>query len=558
MFKLIKSTLFVLSVVLAMSSCFKENVVEAPIKMSITFSAGDTGTVDPLGKQSGDAGSTIFSVAKANTNYALEGWYNGDVKITPSEEFTFSGDTLNVKLTEATKGQTYTAKFQLATYKVRFASGDKGMVYPEGIKSGIAGSIVSSLAMPRLNYALEGWYVGDVKLVTGGDIFVGGNGIRMTLTEATKDKTYTAKFEKATYTVTFKSENEKMGKVEGSGGSGVSGDTFSSTAEAEAGYEFVGWYEGSTQVGAEATLSRTLSFTEKGKTYTARFEVSSSNPSFSFTINKSAAAHDNYCLPFKAEGVTGNYDLIVDWGDGTGIQIIKAGSSLSGGINHTYTTIKEYTITITSTEKDFGTEQIPMVSWKNDRIVKSIITPLLNTAKTDFSFVFATCYSLTSIPADLFKYNTEVTNFSSAFEGCFRLVSIPVGLFDKHIAVTDFSLVFAGCSTLTSIPAGLFKYHTKVTNFYGVFWDCYKAIMNANIFCNEATEKTTRFKSVTSKINFENAFLNVGAIFNPEEVRKSVFPRLWNYGYSDAGVTTTECFKRARASNAEEIPIDWQ
>ncbi|MGL5980474.1 MAG: hypothetical protein ACRCZY_06290 [Phocaeicola sp.] len=115
MFKLMKSTLFILSVVLVMSSCSKDHVDEGPKepeKMSITFATGDNGTVDPIGKRGGSAGDTISSVAKAAAaNYVLEGWYDETGKINPSEDFIFSDNTLKVKLTQATKDKTYTAKF---------------------------------------------------------------------------------------------------------------------------------------------------------------------------------------------------------------------------------------------------------------------------------------------------------------------------------------------------------------------------------------------------------------------------------------------------------------
>ncbi|MGL5958919.1 MAG: InlB B-repeat-containing protein, partial [Phocaeicola sp.] len=168
MFKSIKSTLLILSGVLAMSSCSQEDVVEAPTKMSITFSAGANGTVEPEGEQSGNAESTISSVATANTNYALEGWYDGDVKLVTGGDIVVSDNTLKVKLTAATNAKTYTAKFQLATCQVTFASDNEelGTVDPKGVQSGSVGETISSVATAALNYALEGWYDGDVKLVT--------------------------------------------------------------------------------------------------------------------------------------------------------------------------------------------------------------------------------------------------------------------------------------------------------------------------------------------------------------------------------------------------------
>ncbi|MGL5979377.1 MAG: InlB B-repeat-containing protein, partial [Phocaeicola sp.] len=233
MFKLIKSTLFVLSVILAMSSCSEDHVVEAPTRMSIAFGADDNGTVGPEGVQSGSVGDTISSVAIANTNYALEGWYNGDVKISPSEDFIFSDNTLKVKLTQATKDQTYTAKFKLATYKVTFASEDKdmGTVDPDGEKGGSAGETISSVAIANTNYALEGWYDETGKINPSEDFIFSGDTLKVKLTQATNGKTYTAKFKLATYKVTFASEDKDMGTVDPDGEKGGSaGETISSVA----------------------------------------------------------------------------------------------------------------------------------------------------------------------------------------------------------------------------------------------------------------------------------------------------------------------------------------
>ena len=86
--------------------------------------------------------------------------------------------------------------------------------------------------------------------------------------------------------------------------------------------------------------------------------------------------------------------------------------------------------------------------------------------------IFEDCSSLTSLPADLFRYNTAVTDFSSAFWGCASLISLPVDLFRYNTAVTDFSGVFSGCTSLASLPADLFRYNTAVNDFYRPFDNC--------------------------------------------------------------------------------------
>ncbi|MGL5979715.1 MAG: hypothetical protein ACRCZY_02340 [Phocaeicola sp.] len=82
--------------------------------------------------------------------------------------------------------------------------------------------------------------------------------------------------------------------------------------------------------------------------------------------------------------------------------------------------------------------------------------------------------------------------------------------------------------------------------------------MNSNIFCDETNEneKANRFASLTRKVIFTNAFLNVGKELS--DVRGSIFPILWDYTYSAAGFISTGCFKDAKASNAGEVGDGWK
>ncbi|MGL5981544.1 MAG: hypothetical protein ACRCZY_11865 [Phocaeicola sp.] len=472
------------------------------------------------------------------------------------------------------------------------------------------------------------------------------------------------------YTISFVSENKNLGTVDNPGGTGDFGDIFKSTATANENCTFVGWYVGSDPVVAGDdititgnTLKVKLSEATGGKTYTANFEQAVALPEFSFTI-KTTSANPGYTIPFVTSEKTGDYQLTVDWGDGTEIQTIPAGTPLASKISHTYAVAKEYTITITSSERDYAKAQMPKASWTDDNLLKSINTPLLNikatdfsyafsrctslttipeglfannTAATNFSCVFNGCTSLTTIPVELFKYNTAATNFSKAFDectslttipeglfanntaatvftlvfnectslttipeglfakntaaidfslvfncctslttipeglfanntaatnfscvfnGCTSLTTIPAGLFAKNTAVTDFSIAFNNCSSLTFIPGGLFANNTAATNFGRVFDGCTKAKVDPNIFCDEKTETNSRFNSVTGKINFFGAFRNVGSQLS--DVSGSTFPTLWSYAMPSAGFTSAYCFTSAKASNTSAVDAGWR
>ncbi|MGL5979938.1 MAG: hypothetical protein ACRCZY_03500, partial [Phocaeicola sp.] len=489
--------------------------------------------------------------------------------------------------------------------------------------------------------------------------------------EATRGKTYTAKFI-SQYTIVFESSNTDLGTVDKPGGTGDSGTFLESTAKAaNENCRFVGWYVGNEPVvaGDDITITGnklevTLTAETGGKTYTAKFEAIAPGE-FIFTI-KTKSAGTSYRLPFVSTSATGDYELTVDWGDGTPTLLIPKGTSLVDGITHTYESAKEYTITITSSEKDYTKAQMPMVRWENDNRLHAINAPLLNTAATSFSSVFKGCYALTSIPEGLFKYNTAATSFSSVFNGCSSLTSIPEGLFKYNTAVTSFSSVFYrcryltsipeglfanntavtsfeyafydctslteipaglfvnntavtgfrdvfykcsslteipaglfatntavtsftsvfyGCTSLTSIPAGLFANNTAVTSFSFAFYNCYslaeipgglfatntavtsfeyafkfckKAKVNSNIFCNDSdeNERKKRFSLVTSQIDFEHAFFQVGSGLS--DVSGSAFPALWDYTMPSAGVKSASCFTEARASNSGSVPGEWK
>ena len=109
---------------------------------------------------------------------------------------------------------------------------------------------------------------------------------------------------------------------------------------------------------------------------------------------------------------------------------------------------------------------------------------------TDFSYCFAYCYDLTSIPEGLFANNPNVTNFLDCFANCYNLTSIPAGLFANNPNVTNFSYCFAECSRLTSIPAGLFANNPNVTNFSSCFAYCLALTVRVRISSAKVSKAT--------------------------------------------------------------------
>ena len=91
--------------------------------------------------------------------------------------------------------------------------------------------------------------------------------------------------------------------------------------------------------------------------------------------------------------------------------------------------------------------------------------PLLNTGSvTNMSYMFSSCYSLTSIPL---LDTSSVTNMSYMFNCCYSLTSMP--MLDTG-SVTNMSSMFYGCRALASIPL---LNTGSVTNMSYMFYGCY-------------------------------------------------------------------------------------
>ena len=174
------------------------------------------------------------------------------------------------------------------------------------------------------------------------------------------------------------------------------------------------------------------------------------------------------------------------------------------------------------------------------------------TKAADLSSMFDGCRKLASVPAGLFSGMTEVTYLSSMFSDCTSLTSIPAGLFSEMTKVTSVRYCFRGCTSLTSIPVSLFREQVNATNFYYCFSSVPASAIHPNIFCDEATEKTTRFANVTP--NFSSCFINLAG-----EVAGTA-PALWEYTYKDTP-TKEGCFSNnstTTLSNYEDIPTEWK
>lgn len=92
---------------------------------------------------------------------------------------------------------------------------------------------------------------------------------------------------------------------------------------------------------------------------------------------------------------------------------------------------------------------------------------------TGFEEVFSNCLSLKKIEGSIFPVSSNVTSLDYAFENCVSLTEIPEDLFAPLAGgKTKYTATFVGCSALKSIPEKLFAQNTRTPQFSGTFCGC--------------------------------------------------------------------------------------
>ena len=227
---------------------------------------------------------TITATATAKDGFTFEGWYDA------------SG---NLITTNTTYSYVET-KESVNTYYARF-SGSVTQTYIRQVKNGdtwedttddnigtlgrytytdAVGMPISSTATAGTRYKFVGWYDSTGNKVADDMLINHGATISYT---TTGNATYYAHFE-TTYTVKFAAQTKQAdgsfktdnvgGKVSVASVTDVDGATASSTATANSGYKFLGWYDkDGNQLSTNATYSTTTTSATNNVTYYARFEV---------------------------------------------------------------------------------------------------------------------------------------------------------------------------------------------------------------------------------------------------------------------------------------------
>lgn len=222
--------------------------------------------------------------ATAKENFTFEGWYDADGNfITANAEYSYIETKEGVNTYYARFSNTVTQKY------IRQVGSGNTWTDTEDDKIGTlgrytytdaVGTSISSTATAGTGYKFVGWYDADGNKVA--DSMLINNGATISYT-TTGDATYYARFQTA-YTVKFVAQTKQAngsfktdnvgGKVSVASVTDIENATASSTATANSGYKFLGWYDSSgNQLSTNATYSTTTTSATNNVTYYARFEI---------------------------------------------------------------------------------------------------------------------------------------------------------------------------------------------------------------------------------------------------------------------------------------------
>ena len=236
---------------------------------------------------------------------------------------------------------------------------------------------------------------------------------------------------------------------------------------------------------------------------------------------QTTTANQTFTLPTQS-GYT--YNATVLWGDGTYSQV--TGHNVNNA--KTYATAGTYDIEIKGTFDSI---------YFNNAGSNLLVKKILSWGGSDFqgftvmNNAFMGCSNLNELAVGGIKEKSgsSITSFNYTFNSCYALTTLPADLFRYNTAVTTFIQTFFSCSSLTTLPANLFQYNTAVTNFSNTFYGCNKLQLRSDIF-----GATPNFG--TKVMNFNNCFNR--ATFTGTQ---GTAPALWS-ATMNASSTKTSCF----------------
>lgn len=187
------------------------------------FTTGTTGgTVSRGGTYT--HGDSVSLKATPATGYSFVGWYEGANQVSTAETYTFT----------ATSTRTLVGRFQRNWYTITFSAGTGGTVSPTSARVQYGGS-AESTATANTGYTFTQWSNGTKTA-------------KLTVTNVTANATYAASFGINAYVITYQAGTGVASVTPTSETVNHGSNAAGSTATVATGYNFDGWYNGSTRV----------------------------------------------------------------------------------------------------------------------------------------------------------------------------------------------------------------------------------------------------------------------------------------------------------------------
>ena len=216
--------------------------------LSLNKSIDEAGSITNANSQVIKVGDEVTITAITNSGYTWVGWYNGKTKLTDELSYTFLMPAENVN---------YVAKWIACPVTLEKNINEAGSIsgLPETTK---VGEEITITAETNNGYTWIGWYDGDTRLTSE---------LSYTFTVPSRNVTYTAKW--ITFPVSFEKSIDEAGSISGLPETTKVGDKITINASTNAGYTWVGWYNGNTKVCDD--LSFTFSVPAESVNYVAKW-----------------------------------------------------------------------------------------------------------------------------------------------------------------------------------------------------------------------------------------------------------------------------------------------
>lgn len=169
-------------------------------------------------------GDSVSLKATPATGYSFAGWYEGANQVSTAEAYTFT----------ATSARTLVGRFQRNWYTITFSAGTGGTVSPTSARVQYGGS-AESTATANTGYTFTQWSNGTKTA-------------KLTVTNVIANATYAASFRINAYVITYQAGTGVASVTPTSETVNHGSNAAGSTATVATGYNFDGWYNGSTRV----------------------------------------------------------------------------------------------------------------------------------------------------------------------------------------------------------------------------------------------------------------------------------------------------------------------